>query len=688
MLKHPRGRLSIGARFGLIVTLGTAAILAVSSGLIYQRLRSQDELRTRQVASATAEHLQAAVRIVFESAFNVLDTTIDCLTTFKDDGITDPRVYDTMLKRMIDADRYGAWLVWDAADAPRDDGPRSDQRNKADLSMYWHQNGIEIQRDTVPPEILASDLYQVPRRSSQAYLLEPHVIEARAGDPTAVTSFAKPLEHDGKTVGVLAIDVRFDAIGDALRAISLPPGASINIVSDRGTLAMSTAGGEFGRMLSAASPDLAHAFEAAKQGNGSEVRADGTTSVLVSWSKIRFAGVQNPWYLIMRMPERSLGAATSEDRAFLYTMVSLAMLATLALVFFTMRRLVAVPLQKLSAIINGLGEGLFDFTVPGSERTDEVGDIARAVERLQDGSIKIARLQEENSESAYQRLVARRTEMDGISTQFSSSIEAMVTALNDVASTVESRSCEVSTRASDAVSNLGLVSQASNVAKDSMASVAAATSSLLATIGSIGDRTRKGEAVSAKVEAHAASTNRSILDLKTTIGSIEKVAALIRGVASQINLIALNATIEAARAGEAGLGFAVVAQEIKGLAMQTAKATEEISRQISAVQKASSVTDANVAEMSKSFGEMREISVEIAAALEIQLSATDAISSVVDKALGGTDDMATHVSGLVKSSEHVQSAADVMRAQSGSLSVELTGLRREVSKFLDVLRAA
>ena len=390
----------------------------------------------------------------------------------------------------------------------------------------------------------------------------------------------------------------------------------------------------------------------------------------------------------MKTPELSLLATTSHDGIFLFLLSAFGLLATLILVLLAMNRLVTQPLRKLSDIIVKLGNGLFDIAVPGRDRRDEVGDIARAIERMQESAMEIARLQEASGESEYQRQLARRAELDGISTHFSQSIETVVSALEDVASTVETQSREVSTTNEATVQRLGNVSIASAAARASMVSVANATSSLLATISSIGDRTLEGNAAAEKVERRAASTDLSIAELRHTVEQIDSVASLIREVASQINLIALNATIEAARAGEAGRGFAVVAHEIKQLAAQTAKATDEIGRHITAVQRASGIADGNVMEMKEAFAEMRLISAGVAGALEIQLGATDEINELVKMALGGADSASQNVSGLVQSTHQVQGATDVMLAQSGSLGREIAGLRREVTNFLRFLKAS
>ena len=512
-----------------------------------------------------------------------------------------------------------------------------------------------------------------------------------AGDPTLVTSFAKPLEHDGQVVGVIALDIKLDAITEALGAIKLPAGASITVVSEAGTIAMSTTKASAGTNLRTANSTWAAVLDKAQHdGDGSRMSPseDGSGQVLLSWSAIRFADVKNPWYLLMQVPEPSLIATTSDDRLFLLLVATGSLLTVLLVASLAMNRIVAKPLSALSSIISELGSGLFDLVIPCRDRNDEVGDIARAVERLQDSGFEIARLKEASGEAEYQRLLARRADFDGISRRFSMSIETLVAGLDNVATTVAARSREVSTSSNGAVDRLAKVTEASLVARKGMGSVAAATSALLSTIDAIGERTQDGRTAAEKVERHTVSTETALEKLKQTIFDIEGVSQLINGVASQINLIALNATIEAARAGEAGRGFAIVAQEIKILASRTAKATEEIGLHIAAVHRASGVTDTSIGEMREAFTEMRMISGEIAGALDVQLGATSEIARLMDTALASGDAAARDVTDLVQSSKEARQAADVMHAESGSLSAQIVRLDGEVESFLGFLRAS
>ena len=680
-----RLRLSVGMKFGLAAALCTALVIAASGTVAYNRLRSANQDQIRQYASATSANINSSVRRVFEETFAVLGVAHDSLLSFKEAGIADPLVYEAVLKRVINPDRFGAWVVWDAADAPP-----SHRESTGQFSLYCHQNGMDLLCEPVPAAIRGSTLFQVPWKQGQSYLLEPHEIDAEHGDSTLVTSFSQPLDHDGKVVGVLNVDVKLEAIINALTDITLPRGASMTVVSDDGVVLVSTGSERNGKSSSMLSVADARLYSLAKRANGSEHEPgpDGHDTMLVSWSKIRFAGLQNPWYLMMRVPERSVLQATSGDGVFLIVVSVMAILTMMIFLIILMNMMVARPLSALSSTISGLGAGLFDFRVQGLNRIDEIGDIARAVDRLQQSGLDIARLQEANGESEYATTLARRLELDDISARFSRSIEMTVAKLGDVARTVEERSYEVSTATETAFALLAKVSDAADEARAGMTSAARASSSLAETVGSIGDRTREGAAASNTVERRALSTENSIKELRTTVGSINFVATLIREIAGQINLIALNATIEAARAGEAGRGFAVVAREIKTLAMQTSKATEQISLHIAAVGKASDLAEENVTGMNKAFVDMRSIATGIAGDLAVQFDATVEIAEIVKGATCSAEDVSRDVDALVRSSDRIRSAADIMLEQCTELSAEMTNLNAESRTFLNSLMAA
>ena len=360
-----RRRVSVGVKCALTTTFLTAIVAAISFNVILQRLRGEAAAQSKAAARGAETRIVGAVQGVFNGALDIIKITSDELAAQRDKGVTDPVVYDTILRHMIEAgtDHYAAWYVWGEGSWPARKGPVTTPPvgGNGRFATYWHQNGMEMLQDRVPGEILESFLYKVPAESGQSVLLEPHAIDAANGDPTLVTSLSRPAWRCRQRV-------RRDCSRPEARchqrrsAIELPAGAKLTIVSDGGVIAMSTSKGWAGSALRTISPLLVKRFEAARKGDGSEF-IGGDVPTLRAWNAIRFDGINEPWYLFLDLPEESFLATVSNDKILLILVPAVALLALLGLVLLAMDRLVTRPLKVLSTIIVGLGEGLFNFSI-------------------------------------------------------------------------------------------------------------------------------------------------------------------------------------------------------------------------------------------------------------------------------------------------------------------------------------
>jgi methyl-accepting chemotaxis protein len=219
-------------------------------------------------------------------------------------------------------------------------------------------------------------------------------------------------------------------------------------------------------------------------------------------------------------------------------------------------------------------------------------------------------------------------------------------------------------------------------------SVASATEELGSSVNEISRQVQESSRIAIDAVKQAENTDGRIVQLSHAAGRIGEVVKLITAVAEQTNLLALNATIEAARAGEAGRGFAVVASEVKALAAQTAKATDEIGTQIAGMQSATQDAVVSIKEISQTIGRISEIATTIASAVEEQGAATQEISRNVQQAAQGTSQVAGNISDVNDGASETGSASAQVLASARSLSSDSNHLRLEVDKFLATVRAA
>jgi methyl-accepting chemotaxis protein len=334
-----------------------------------------------------------------------------------------------------------------------------------------------------------------------------------------------------------------------------------------------------------------------------------------------------------------------------------------------------------------LADGDVGVTVEGGGRKDEIGALAGALGTFKQNAIEKARIEEEQrgrqaqAAARQQRIEGHIHAFDGTMRNVLETLGAAATQLKGTAETMASTAEETSRQAN-------AVSAASEVASGNVSTVAAATEEMATSISEIGNQVQQSSRIAAEAVHEAARTNETVQSLSGMAQKIGAVVELIQAIASQTNLLALNATIEAARAGEAGKGFAVVASEVKGLASQTAKATEEISAQIGAMQSSTNDAVVAIASINKTIGRMNEIASAIAAAVEQQGAATQEITRNTQEAARGTGEVSRNITGVnAAAGQAGQAASDVLTA-STQLGDQAQSLRSQIDRFFADIRAA
>ncbi len=348
---------------------------------------------------------------------------------------------------------------------------------------------------------------------------------------------------------------------------------------------------------------------------------------------------------------------------------------------------IAGPVVRMCAAMRALAGGDTSVAIPGLGRKDEVGQMAATVQVFKDSMIESERLraEQEAQKAAAQeeRRAALRKLADGFEGQVGSVIQAVSTATAQL-QTVSKQMQENAARTSAEATS---VASSSTEAAANAQAVASASEELSASISEIAKQVESARVISSRADAEGKQTTDQVHELSQTVATIGAIVALINDIASQTNLLALNATIEAARAGDAGKGFAVVASEVKNLASQTARATEEISGKINAVQSGTEKAAKAIGSITRVMSEMSAISAAIAAAVEQQSTATAEIARNVEQSAAGSQDVSQRIAQVDVAARETGAVAVQISASAAELSTQAQTLRSEVGRFLEQVRS-
>lgn len=351
-------------------------------------------------------------------------------------------------------------------------------------------------------------------------------------------------------------------------------------------------------------------------------------------------------------------------------------------------RSISNALASMVSAMTRLAGGEFKIAIPGLGRKDEIGEMAGAVEVFKNNMIEAERLRAEQREIELRQAEQRKADMRELANAFEGAVGEIVETVSSAATELEASANTLTKAAERSQSLATTVAAASEEASTNVQSVSSASEELTTSVNEISRQVQESSRVANEAVDQAQKTNSRVSELSKAASRIGDVVELINTIAGQTNLLALNATIEAARAGEAGRGFAVVASEVKALAEQTAKATGEISQQISGIQAATQDSVAAIKEIGDTIGRMSEISSTIAAAVEEQGAATQEISRNIQHAAMGTQQVSSNITDVQHGATETGSASAQVHSAAKSLSSESNRLKLEVSKFLNSVRVA
>ena len=664
-----------------VISIGFVSDVTEKSAVVYAREVAQNSARTVKGQLDTAIGVARQLGKTYEALVN--------------SGVKDRNIFNDIARTYLVGDKnlLGVWTAWEPDALDGRDKEFAKTKGYDDTGRfvpYWYRDAGAI--DMVALEGYdtpgAGDYYLLSRNSGNETVLEPYMYNV-GGKDVLLTSLVVPVRIDGVIVGVAGVDLALGDVQTRLSTIRPFDTGYLSLISEQGLVVADPNPKELGKNASKVglSTALLQNISKGQPFENAEVEnEDGSLLVRVS-EPFMVGNVKTPWSIVVTAERDQVLASVTEIKVIVAIVAGVIALIAFAISVFAGYRM-SRPIISMTGAMNSLASGELNTTIPEMDRTDEIGEMAKALSVFKDNIQERNQLQTEQVENERRAEEEKKAAMNRMADEFQASVGSIVKTVVSASTQMQSTAQTMSSTVEETSQQSTAVAAAAEQASANVQTVASAAEELSGSISEIGRQVTQSSAIASKAVKDAERTNEQIQGLARAADKIGEVVSLITDVAEQTNLLALNATIEAARAGDAGKGFAVVASEVKNLANQTAKATDEIGAQISGIQDATKGAVAAIDGIGKTIGEINEIAATIAAAVEEQGAATQEIARNVEQASVGTNDVTANIGSVNQAASESGNAAAQMLEAATKLTQDSEALGVEVDQFVDKVRTA
>ncbi|MFN8022172.1 MAG: methyl-accepting chemotaxis protein [Acidimicrobiales bacterium] len=701
---------------GTVSVIGLAIMIVTVSKLATDQANDSAARYEEQVAEQAAAQVQDTLDAARLTAEGVAAT----LGTLAESGVTDRDVFNALLRSELESHPQflGVYTGWEpnALDGRDEDfvnTPGHDATGR--FVPYWNRGGgdvgLEPLLDYDTPGV--GDWYLKPVQTGETQIFDPFVYPV-GGEDVLMTSITTPVRIDGRIVGMAGVDIALDTLQAQVVALHPMETGEVALVSQGGLLVASHDGVGLGGPAVDSVPGLSPAV------------ADVTTST--TWTgtvhedepimrsismPVTFGDTGVTWSVIVSVPVSTIEAPADDVmQRLLITGVIVALLVVLGC-WLSVRGMLGRPVRRIAGAVERIAGGDLSTDVGDTQRADELGGLARAIEQYRTTLVDAARarteeqrlLAEAEAMRAEQaalteeraRLLAEQVEtreraererlesLHVLAERFSTEIGGITSVVSEEALRLRNRAEELRRTTSSTSEDAARAASMTEQAAQDIQHVATAVEQLTSSIHGIRDEMSRSKATADRAVDEAHQMRTQFQALAATTRGISDVVALIEQIASQTNLLALNATIEAARAGDAGKGFAVVASEVRDLAGQTAAATGDIARQIAEVQDATQRALEAMTTIDGTISAISDTSSTVAAAIGQQAAATQQIATGVGSAANGMDRVVRTVVDVARATTEAGAASDELAATTHVLVDRGQALEHESREFVGAL---